>query len=70
MKRLAAILLVLMTLATTLLIARGMLEGAQGSLVEGATPGLRAVDMDRYLRRVQEGRLSDREALWWVPLQQ
>lgn len=67
MKRVAPILLALLAAATLLLVVRGLAVGPSGAGAAGGTAGLRVVDMDRYLRRVQEHTLSDVEARWWVP---
>lgn len=50
------------------LVLSGLLGGGTGTPV-GPRPALfRPVDRDRYLRRIQEGTLSDREARWWHPV--
>lgn len=69
MKRVPALILAAVTAATLAIVAWGLLEGARGPGAAGGTAGLRDVDLDRYLRRVQEGSLSDAEARWWVPLE-
>jgi len=68
MKRLRACLLAALAIATLAIVAWGLTEGSAGPGAGGGTAGLRVVDVDRYLRRVQEGTLSDRDARWWVPV--
>jgi hypothetical protein len=68
MKRLPAFLLAFLTVATLAVVGWGLLAGSAGPGAGGGTAGLRTVDMDRYLRRVQEGSLSNQEARWWVPV--
>mgnify|MGYP000958278296 CR=1 FL=1 len=68
MKRIAPLLLLLLTIATFAAVGFGLATGPGVGGAAGGSPGMRVVDMDRYLRRVQEGTLSDREARWWVPM--
>ncbi len=68
MRRISPLLLALLAIATFAVVGYGLLGGTGVGGVAGGSPGMRVVDIDRYLRRVQEGTLSDREARWWVPM--
>jgi predicted membrane-bound spermidine synthase len=49
-------------------IIGGFVAAGDGpGLASGGSQRVRKVNMEEFLRKVQEGRLSDREADWWVP---
>jgi hypothetical protein len=56
--------------AAAALVLSGLVGGGAGLSGGSATAEFRPVDRDRYLRRVQEGTLSDREARWWHPAEE
>jgi predicted membrane-bound spermidine synthase/Na+-translocating ferredoxin:NAD+ oxidoreductase RnfG subunit len=53
--------------ATALVVAWSVATGS-GAATAASSPGVRGLDMERVMRLIHEGRLSDREATFWKPV--
>lgn len=59
---------VVLMIGLLLVVAWGFVQGVSpDTAAMGARPGVRRIDVERVLRQIDEGRLSDHEALYWVP---
>lgn len=61
----------IVVLAFAVLVLAGLVGGLGAADADGdpASPGVRKVDVERVLRQIDEQRLSNRPALYWVPLE-
>jgi hypothetical protein len=66
----AGIVFLAVMVALLLAVGWGLGQGlSTRSVLAGAQPGVQRVDVERVLRQIDEGRLSDHEALYWVPVE-